>query len=48
MPALFGGAPVSEKTYKRLDIWNKVMIVLFVAIPLVSFILVGVAKWLFV
>ena len=48
MPALFGGAPVSEKTNKRLDIWNKVMIVLFVLIPLVSLILIGVAKWLFV
>jgi hypothetical protein len=44
MPALFGGAPVSEKTNMRLDIWNKVVIVLFVLIPLAAYTLIGVAK----
>ena len=48
MPALFGGDPVSKNTKKRLAIWNKVMIVLFILIPLVAFILLGVVKWHFV
>jgi hypothetical protein len=48
MPALFGGAPVSDKTNKRLNIWDKVMIVLFILIPLIAFIIIGLAKWMFV
>jgi len=48
MPALFGGAPVSDKTDKLLNIWDKVMIVLSILIPLITFIIIGLAKWMFV
>ena len=47
MPALFGGKPVSERTNKRLKALNIVMIVLFIVVPIASFIFVGLSKWLY-